>query len=339
MGPGLQQPGRAGMSQRVLEPGEIATLAQREIPRVILPRRGSVFAERAARLRRLAHDHPVGTYLELMGVIAEAQQSVLDRIDEEPLLRMQAGALAQASPAARAAQMPPLHAASLRRDEAWRSGLRELCRRCASGAGFPPGVALVLERLADATDDWLEAQADALLARPGAATEIDLAAAPFVMAALQLHWTALGLAVDRSVLAPMPDAPGLCPLCGSLPVASIVHASAPHAGYRYLACGLCACQWHYVRVQCSRCGAAGKDIAYQALVAPGADAQAPKDAAVRAETCERCHGYRKILYMEKDAAVEAIADDLATLALDLLLGELGYARASPNPLLWTSGPE
>jgi FdhE protein len=34
-----------------------------------------------------------------------------------------------------------------------------------------------------------------------------------------------------------------------------------------------------------------------------------------------------------------VADDLGTLALDLLLGEEGYARASQNPLLWQSDGE
>jgi FdhE protein len=29
-----------------------------------------------------------------------------------------------------------------------------------------------------------------------------------------------------------------------------------------------------------------------------------------------------------------VADDVASLALDLLLGEQGYHRASSNPLLW-----
>ncbi|MBV8260821.1 MAG: formate dehydrogenase accessory protein FdhE, partial [Paraburkholderia sp.] len=30
--------------------------------------------------------------------------------------------------------------------------------------------------------------------------------------------------------------------------------------------------------------------------------------------------------------------DLATLTLDLLMGEAGYRRASPNPLLWPEVP-
>src|SRR5438445_143487 len=160
------------------------------------------------------------------------------------------------------------------------------------------------------------------------------ALAPFLMAALQVHWVALSSRFVADAVQPL-DVPGLCPLCGSLPVASIVYAKTPYQGYRYLHCALCACEWHMVRVQCSQCGAVGKDIAYHSLAsASAADAAAPDSAAVRAETCEQCHSYRKIFYQEKDPAVDAVADDLASLALDLLLGERGYARASGNPFLW-----
>jgi FdhE protein len=91
-----------------------------------------------------------------------------------------------------------------------------------------------------------------------------------------------------------------------------------------------------VRVQCTRCGASGKSIAYQSATigtSPENDGSAA-ETAVRAETCEECHGYRKVLYQEKDPGVEPVADDLASLNLDLLLGERGYHRASGNPLLW-----
>ena len=157
-----------------------------------------------------------------------------------------------------------------------------------------------------------------------------------------VHWLAYALGEAASVLrgfalaADEPlDVAGLCPLCGSLPVASLVYAQMPYQGYRYLHCALCACEWHMVRVQCSQCGAAGKDIAYHSLASAGAaDDATPDGVAVRAETCEHCHSYRKILYQEKDPEVDAVADDLASIALDLLLAEQGYARASGNPLLW-----
>lgn len=322
------------MAQRILEPGQIETLAQRDIPRFIPVERGQVFAARARRLRTLADASAIGGYLHLMATLADAQQSLLDRLSDAELQRLQTAANAQRTSASADAGMPPLHAASLERDTAWRALLRDLCTACAERTDLPPPLAALLSQLANASDDALEAQADAVLDAPGASPP-DAATAPFVMAALQVHWTALGLAFDASHVTPLADAPGLCPLCGSAPVASVVHAKAPYAAYRYLACALCSCQWHYVRVQCSRCGASGKDIAYQSLAAadaPGDDDA--KDAAVRAETCERCHGYRKILYLEKDPQIEPVADDLGTLALDLLLGEQGYERASGNPLLW-----
>ena len=54
---------------------------------------------------------------------------------------------------------------------------------------------------------------------------------------------------------------------------------------------------------------------------------------IRAECCDTCHTYRKILYQEEDGNIEPVADDLASLALDLLLSEAGYRRGSANPLL------
>jgi FdhE protein len=88
------------------------------------------------------------------------------------------------------------------------------------------------------------------------------AAAPVIMAALQVHWAALAASFTAEAVRAL-DVPGLCPLCGSLPVASVVYAQSPYQGYRYLHCALCAAEWHMVRVQCTRCGASGKSIAYQ----------------------------------------------------------------------------
>ena len=46
----------------------------------------------------------------------------------------------------------------------------------------------------------------------------------------------------------------------------------------------------------------------------------------------RCHSYLKIVYQEK-GGVNPVADDLTTLALDILVNEAGYARAGPNLLV------
>lgn len=322
------------MAQRILEPGEIETLGSRDVPRIILPERGTLFTHRARRLQALAATSAIGGYLQLLAALVGEQHALLAALTPERLAELQAIALAQQPPAAAAAGMPPLHAGSLARDGEWRAFFRALCRRCADINGLPAETRDVLERLIATPDDWLDAQADAVLEVPGAHA-VDTVAAPFVTAALQVYWTALALAFKPDDLAPMADAPGLCPLCGTPPVASVVQARAPYSSYRYLSCALCACQWHFVRVQCSHCGAAGKDIAYQSLAdAAESGNDAAKEASVRAETCEHCHGYRKILYLEKNPDAEPVADDLGTLALDLLLGEEGYVRVSQNPLLW-----
>jgi FdhE protein len=306
------------MTQRILEPGQIETLASRSIPRVRLPDRARVFADRAARLRALARDHAIGGYLELVARLCDAQQAALAKHAPAP-------PEAEAIERAAAHGMPPLPASGLR-DAAWRSTLIELLEALAPHAA---PVRELAQRLRAASPEWLEAQADAVLA--ARADLVDLAAAPFVMAALQVHWTALTgfFAADRFAVL---DTPGVCPLCGSLPVASIVHAQSPYQGYRYLHCSLCATEWHRVRIHCTGCGAAGRGVGYHTLTRE--DAGDDGSAAVRAESCEQCRGYRKIVYREKDTGVEPVADDLASLALDVLLSEHGYHRLSANPLLW-----
>jgi len=54
---------------------------------------------------------------------------------------------------------------------------------------------------------------------------------------------------------------------------------------------------------------------------------------VRAECCDGCKSYLKIVAQDKDPHVDPVADDLATLALDMLADEAGYERAGPNLLL------
>jgi hypothetical protein len=48
---------------------------------------------------------------------------------------------------------------------------------------------------------------------------------------------------------------------------------------------------------------------------------------------ESCHGYVKILHQHKEPMLDPVADDVATLALDLLLRDLGYRRGAVDPFL------
>ena len=47
------------MSRRILQPGEIEALDNTTFPRVLPPHIGSLFLERAARLRQLASGNPI----------------------------------------------------------------------------------------------------------------------------------------------------------------------------------------------------------------------------------------------------------------------------------------
>jgi FdhE protein len=319
------------MAQRILEPGQIETFAQASIQRIRLPDRETVFARRAARLHELAPNSALGDYLRFLAVLVEAQQAALALVSVRMPTAAHIGGSGERG-------MPPIHAATWPRAEQWRETLAFLCTAIAADAGFPAGVSDSISTIRRATPEWLEAQAASILDARNEAIELSIA--PLIMAALQVHWVALAARFVAGEVKAL-DVPGVCPLCGTLPVASMVCALPPYQGYRYLHCSLCATEWHMVRVLCSQCGAAGKNIAYHSVEEAAAeDAAAGKrsseqgGAAVRGETCEQCHAYRKILYQEKDTGVEPVADDVASVTLDLLLGEGGYHRASGNPLLW-----
>jgi FdhE protein len=114
-------------------------------------------------------------------------------------------------------------------------------------------------------------------------------------------------------------------VCGSPPVASVVSGSGADARpLRYVCCGLCQSQWNEVRIKCTSCGST-KGISYSHI-------EGASDT-VKAETCDECRSYLKILYREKDVTADPIADDLATLQLDILVSEAGYHRVAPNPFL------
>jgi len=304
---------------RILAPGQIEAAAQRATPRIRLPRAEGPFAARTRRLRQLAAPGAVGAaiapYLELAAVITATQaHAYADLTVPAP----SADEIARA----RTHHMPLIHATGVARPAAWRELALAISASAAGSAAASAGVREIDRRLRELSLQDLEAQADALLA--ARTTEIDVATAPFLMAALQVQWTALARSLQAADVAPL-EVSGVCPACGTLPVASVVRADAESQGYRYLHCALCATEWHMVRVTCTQCQN-NENLGYHSIEG--------SSGAIRAESCDRCHTYRKILYQEKDADVEPVADDLASLALDLLMAEAGYQRGSGNPLLW-----
>ncbi len=322
-------------TSRLLDPEQIAIQAGRQMPFLRLPERASVFAERGLRLRQLAAAHPMRDYLMFIGELAQAQHEELQRESDLPL----------PSPEAcdRAAHdlLPPLPAAGWPRDAAWRDGARALLDRLATRLAAGPAHDQV-RRVRAADDAWLEQQADRLL--NGITLELDLAAAPLVAAALQLHWTRLVLQTARdrgAAVFDRTDPPTACPCCGSVPTAGVTRIGADESGFRYLHCSLCSAQWHYVRIKCSHCQGT-KGIHFESLQPqPGVERRAsePREGAVQAECCDTCGHYLKLVSMERDHEVEPVADDLASLALDLLVSEAGHERHGVNLMLVFGDPE
>lgn len=294
--------------------------ASGEPPRVIVPDRWAVFADRARRFAFLAETHVLGDWLRFLGRLTQAQHSALQALPT--IVLPDALALERA----RTHAMAPVPAQQWPRDAAWRQALASILGDLSTEA--PAVVQHSCRQLQAATPEALEALADQVLR-----TELqgpDAPLLPYVAAALQVYWTALAADLGAGQL-PRLDVPGICPCCGSLPVASVVRTAPEVNNLRYLHCSLCNTEWHLVRGKCAACDAVGK-IAYRHI--EGSDL--PSAAAMRAETCDDCMSYLKILYQEKAPEGDPVADDLATLALDLLVDEAGYSRCGPN-LLFVPG--
>ena len=295
----------------VVDPIDIGNVAQP--PFVRLPDLKTVFQRRADRLQTLARGHPMADYLLFMAALVRIQGDVIHRLA--------AGTLPGSDQIDffRAHKLPLVDRLTWRRDRSWQEALDGVLDGLAS-LPMPDPARSALEELKRTGRDAREVSADRALGIDPA--QPDAAQACFLTAALQTYWTRMAALLDpRTVLAVEPA--GSCPVCGSPAVASVVYAEGSLQGVRFLCCSLCASEWHCVRIKCANCQST-KGIAYQHI---------PERSAVKAETCDECRTYTKILYKDKEPEGEPFADDLATLGLDVLVGEAGWARATPNPFL------
>jgi FdhE protein len=298
---------------KVLQPGAIEA-PPGEIPFLLLPDR-SAFQARAARLSALAEGHALAEYLRFLAALARAQHASM------ALFRQVRLPEAHELERCREHGMPPLGARGWDRDPVWREALRGILTELEAGA-LPEATRATIARLKDTDDASLERMAETLLA--GDHDEaLDRAALPFIGAALQAYWLHLVTTLGVGAFGRL-EVPHLCPACGSAPMVSVVVTGADH-GLRYLTCPLCSAQWHAVRIKCVFCETT-KDIAYYGIEGGSA--------AVKAESCEACQGYLKILYRDKDPNVDALADDVASIALDVLMAESGIARLGTNFFLF-----
>ncbi len=284
------------------------------IPPLLFPGLKNFYSRRAARLRQLAEKNPLGDYLRFAAVVATAQEIVLY---DHPLHMDLHARLAEAAISGK----PPLDIHVLPRDPHWQRLLHSLI------AEMKPemtGQALaVLENLEKASATELEAMASALFADEFGLVSSDKS--PFIWAALSLYWAQMAALIPGKARAEPGEQRQFCPVCGSVPVASVIHMATQQGGLRYLHCNLCESEWHVARAKCSNCEQT-RDLHYWSLES--------EVAAIKAESCGDCGTYLKMLYQEKDPAVEPVADDLASLVLDARMEQEGFSRSSLNPFLF-----
>lgn len=285
---------------------------------ILMPDPATRFQRTATRLETLAPGHPMAEWLTFLAILSQAQQAaalVMGNRPVDPALTAKAVA----------AGMPPLAATRHRRDAVWRSALAQIIAQVEGHPGMPAAVVSVVGALGDSLVPDLERLADDFLC--GSVTPRQAGPALFVAAALQVNFTCLAGGIAPSALALLAQRDS-CPCCGSPPVAGVVTASGGTPGVRYLYCSLCSTAWNHVRAVCITCGQSGT------LVLRGREDAGD---AIKAETCDDCGTYAKVLYRSQDPDLDPFADDLASLGLDIMVSEAGWSRHAPNPLLMT-GP-
>jgi FdhE protein len=288
--------------------GEIA-----KPPFARLPDPLAMFARRAARLKVLANNHQLGSYLLFLGNLSEAQHRIQDGLPAAELPPL--GTIERA----REFRMPPLDRIRFVPDKAMDATWERLMALAAAVA-MPDNARIALDRVSTADPVGKATMLGAVLSN--AIPSEELAEHAFVAAALQVHFVRLAAQLDAKALVPVGE--GACPACGGAPVSSMVVGWPGAQDTRFCVCSLCGTLWNQPRVKCTLCGST-KGITYQEI--------GGGPATVKAETCESCGSYLKIMHQRIDAAIDPVADDVATLALDLLVRESGYRRGAVNPFL------
>jgi FdhE protein len=292
------------------DPSMIGGVAK--VPLARLPDPRTIFATRAGRLEFLAgYNANLAPYLNFLAAICRAQDALVRELPAPaPLPDAQ---IEQA----RAHRMPPMDR------DAMRAGLTLVLDRLLDKlAGLempePARLALVaLREAAPADRDWVMTNV-----LTDTIPEDSVAPHLFAAAALQVHAAMLAATLPADRLVPIRI--GTCPACGGRPVASMVTENMGAEGARYCSCATCQTLWNEVRVKCTCCGSTA-GITYRSVETG--------EATIKAECCRECGKWVKIMYQNKNPTLEPIADDVASLGLDLMMQGTEWTRGSYNPFL------
>lgn len=284
-------------------------------PFAVLPDPTSVFLNRSKRLAQLAAGNALEPYLTFISLVTRAQH--------DTQAALYGASLPDGNRIRQALEhgMPPLTRSLPEPQDAVDAVIDGLLQRLADDR-LPAEAAAAVQALRGVPPDRRRAMLlDALTSKEDVSGE-DIAQLVLLLAGAQVHFTRVAALLDAGALKPIADA--VCPTCGSGPMTSSVVGWPKAYNTRFCTCSLCATMWNVVRVKCVLCGSTEK-VAYQTIEG-GSDT-------VKAETCEKCRGYVKVLYEVNDPSLEPLADDVATLGLDMLLAKEGWKRGGQNPFL------
>lgn len=282
-------------------------------PFAVLPDPVSVFLTRSKRFAALAPGHELEPYLEFLARLTRAQHDIQEGLPAASL-----------PPFERIGQalehgMPPLSRALYEPDPTMELTVERLLAQLAS-VEVPQATVQAVRAVRGASS--AERLAMVAAALKDASPPDDMAQRTLVLAGLQVHFARLAALLRADDLKPIAD--GVCPTCGSAPVSSTVVGWPKAHSTRFCTCSLCATMWNVVRVKCVLCSST-EGISYKSIEG--------KSEHIKAETCDKCHRYVKIFYQLNDPVLEGVADDVASLGLDMMLSGETWARGAQNPFL------
>jgi FdhE protein len=291
-----------------LNVGEVA-----KPPFAVLPHPSELFKSRSDRFKTLSDGHQLKGYLELASEICALQHRIVPEFTSLPLPAPDQ--LAQAHTHA----MPPLGVLlSDPTDDAVR--VLDVFLDGLPGLAMPEATSAAVKALRDTPRSMRAALLGEALDDP--AKDADLAQHTLVLAALEIYATCLAAQLDPDSLTRIADA--ICPACGQPPVASAIVSWPSAHNTRFCQCSLCNTMWNAVRAKCLICGEQG-GISFLSL---GGETDP-----IKAETCGACRSSIKVMYQTQDPALDLVADDVASLGLDILLAEKEWRRAGRNRYL------
>lgn len=276
-----------------------------------IPPKKNLFAERALRFDELADADESGwcDYLRLLADVCRAQDVVLNHTDDS---------LPQSDGATR---LPESNGAWIPIE--LKSYLTILINELYDKVN--PTIQAALNDLATCSETELHDMAKRVLCDE--VPENEHVFRIWLHSVLQCVWTAWASQLrDEDV--PSVDERSVCPCCGGEAVASVVLNGGDWQGLRYLHCAMCNSRWNALRAKCTFCGDQSA-IALQHIEG----AQSGVLHGARGESCGKCGSYRKLFLLQNQQYADPIADDLASLAVDILLGSEGIQRGGHNPFL------